>query len=158
MKIRIYTDGSSKGNPGPGGWAAIVFDNGKVKEMGGREDKTTNNRMEMRAAIESLKATREDLEIEIHSDSEYLIKGITMWVHAWQKNNWRTKSKDPVLNQDLWELLIIESEKRNVEWKKVAGHSGHELNERCDEIATTMADGEKINLYEGLESNYKFKE
>lgn len=164
MKIRIYTDGSSKGNPGPGGWAAIIISSEnqassiQVKELGGREEKTTNNRMEMRAAIESLRATPENSEIEIHSDSEYLIKGITLWVHSWQKNNWRTKSKDAVLNQDLWELLLLETEKRNVEWKKVAGHSGHELNERCDEIATTMADGDRVDLYEGEESGYKFKE
>lgn len=164
MKIRIYTDGSSKGNPGPGGWAAVVIRDNyggqgpHVTELGGREEKTTNNRMEMMAAIESLRNTPENSDIEIHSDSEYLIKGITLWVHSWQKNDWRTKSKDPVLNQDLWELLLEETEKRNVEWKKVAGHSGHELNERCDEIATTLADGERINLYEGEESGYKFKE
>ena|SRR3990167_5395715 len=158
MKIRIYTDGSSKGNPGPGGWAAVIFYNSKVREIAGREDNTTNNRMEMVAVIESLKSTKEGENIEIYSDSEYLIKGITMWVHSWQKNNWRTKAKDPVLNQDLWELLIEETEKRKVEWNKVVGHSGHTLNERCDEIATTMADGKKIDLYNGKESKYKFKE
>lgn len=164
MKIRIYTDGSSKGNPGPGGWGAIIISSEQpassiqIKELGGREERTTNNRMEMTAAIESLRSTRENSEIEIYSDSEYLIKGITMWVHSWQKNGWRTKSKDPVLNQDLWETLLLETQKRNVEWKKVAGHSGHELNERCDEIATTMADGNHIDLYEGDESGYKFKE
>lgn len=164
MKIRIYTDGSSKGNPGPGGWAAVVIRDNyggqgpHVTELGGREEKTTNNRMEMRAAIESLKSLEQGVQVEIYSDSEYLIKGITLWVHSWQKNDWRTKSKDPVLNQDLWELLLEETEKRNVEWKKVAGHSGHELNERCDEIATTLADGERIDLYEGEESGYKFKE
>ena len=157
--ITIYTDGSSKGNPGPGGFGAIIFgenDSSKgnvlsimVKEIGGREEKTTNNRMEMMAAIKALKNTPKNSEIEIFSDSEYLINGITKWIINWQKNNWKTKNKKQVLNKDLWQELLAEVEKRNVEWEKVLGHSGHEFNERCDEIATSFADGIKVDLFEG---------
>lgn len=159
-KFIVYTDGSSKGNPGPGGWGAIVEGkdtNGEeeVVEIGGREDETTNNRMEMTAAIESLQKLPEDSEVEVHTDSEYLMKGITIWVKNWQKNNWRTKDKKKVLNQDLWEMLLAETEKRKVEWKKVLGHSGHHFNERCDEIATSFADGMNVDLYEGSKSEYK---
>jgi ribonuclease HI len=154
-KIIIYTDGSSKGNPGPGGFGAIIFDGENVREIGGRENHTTNNRMEITAAIEALKNISENAEAEIHTDSEYLMKGITVWMKNWQKNNWRTKNKRPVLNKDLWEKLLAETEKRKIEWEKVLGHSGHELNDRCDEIATSFADGENVKLYNGSESNYK---
>ena len=148
-KIKIYTDGSSRGNPGPGGWAAvIIFDDReeKIKEIGGREENTTNNKMEMTAAIESLGMTKENSEIEIYTDSEYLMKGITIWIHNWQKNNWKTKDKKDVLNKDLWLSLLEETSKRNVSWKKVAGHSGDKWNERCDEIATSFADGKRVTL------------
>lgn len=167
-KIVIYTDGSSKGNPGPGGWGAIIIGNKPIRlvalargnneefvvEIGGREEKTTNNRMEMMAAIEALKKVSPNSEIEIYSDSTYLINGITDWIKKWQKNNWRTKDKREVLNKDLWEKLLEEVEKRNVEWKKVLGHSGHEFNERCDEIATSFADGKNVKLYNGSKSGY----
>lgn len=169
-KFIIYTDGSSRGNPGPGGWGAIIFceNDGskgevlsiKIKEIGGREEQTTNNRMEMMAVIESLNYVFRNFEdtelVEVFSDSEYLIKGITLWIKNWQKNNWKTKDKKPVLNQDLWQKLLEVSENKNIEWKKVLGHSGHTLNDRCDEIATSFADGLKINLYEGSKENYKF--
>jgi ribonuclease HI len=152
--ITIYTDGSSRGNPGPGGWGVIVIDNGKIKEIGGREEKTTNNRMEMMAAIMALQYVNtlrqaqgdNKQSVIVFADSEYLIKGITVWIKNWQKNNWRTKNKKEVLNQDLWEKLLELTIDKNIEWKKVAGHSGHELNERCDEIATSFADGKKIEL------------
>ncbi len=147
-KIKIYTDGSSRGNPGPGGWAAVIIEGSeeKIKEVGGREENTTNNKMEMTAAIESLKATEENSEIEIYTDSEYLMKGITLWIHNWQKNNWKTKDKKDVLNKDLWLLLLEETSKRKVEWKKVVGHSGDKWNERCDEIATSFADNKRVTL------------
>lgn len=154
-KFVIYTDGSSKGNPGPGGWAAVIFSGENVKEIGGREERTTNNRMEIMAAIEALKNIPEGAEMEIHTDSEYLMKGITVWIKNWQKNNWRTKNKKGVLNKDLWEELLAETSKRNIEWKKVLGHSGHSLNDRCDQIAQDFADGERVNLYEGSKQNYK---
>ena len=152
-KIIIYTDGSSKGNPGPGGFAAIIIKEGKVREIGGREEMTTNNRMEMKAVIEGLKNTPpvrqaqgKEVLIEIHADSEYVIKGATLWIKNWQKNNWRTKAKKDVLNRDLWEEMLTELEKRNVSWQKVVGHSGHEMNDRCDEIATSFADGTPVSL------------
>lgn len=169
--ITIYTDGSSKGNPGPGGWGAIIIYNdeisnsqfpiSKIKEIGGREEKTTNNRMEITAAIMALEniyslQQAQDEKIEIFSDSEYLIKGITLWIKNWQENNWRTKDRKDVLNKDLWEKLLELTIGKNIEWKKVAGHSGHELNERCDEIATSFADGKPVSLYEGSENSYQF--
>jgi ribonuclease HI len=110
--------------------------------------------MEIRAAIEAIKSTPENVEIEIYSDSEYLIKGITIWINNWQKNNWRTKDKKDVLNRDLWEELFSETEKRTVTWQKVLGHSGHTFNERCDEIAQTLAEGKPINLFNGLKQDY----
>ena len=161
-KIIIYTDGSSRGNPGPGGWGEIIISNKNlesriwVKEMGGREEGTTNNRMEMMAAIVALQNIPERNGVEIYSDSEYLINGITVWIKNWQKNNWRTKDKREVLNKDLWQKLLVETEKRSVEWKKVLGHSGHEFNDRCDEIATSFADRENIKLYNGSRDGYKF--
>jgi ribonuclease HI len=163
-KIEIYTDGSSRGNPGPGGYGAIIvqtIDNSRetiVKEIGGREEKTTNNRMEIKAAIESLKNTPTNSEATIHTDSAYLINGITKWVKGWQKNGWVTKEKNEVLNRDLWEELVEETSKRKVEWQKVAGHSGHGLNERCDEIATGFADGNKVELYNGPRNGYVIEE
>lgn len=154
--IKIYTDGSSKGNPGPGGYGVIIFDGENVKEIGGRESMTTNNRMEMMAAITALQNIPQNFAAEIYSDSAYLIGGITVWIKNWQKNNWRTKDKKEVLNKDLWEKLLAVTAGKNIEWKKVLGHSGHELNERCDEIATNFADGLNINLYNGSEENYTF--
>lgn len=155
-KFIVYTDGSSRGNPGPGGWGAIIFDDENVNEIGGREEMTTNNRMEMRGAIEALRNLPEGAEVEIHTDSEYLMKGITEWIKKWQQNNWRTKDKKKVLNQDLWQELLAVCENKNIEWKKVLGHSGHVSNDRCDEIATSFADGKKIDLYNGLKAGYKF--
>src|SRR3989344_9214500 len=147
-KIIIYTDVSSKGSPGPGGFAAIIIKEGKVREIGGREEKTPNNRMEMKAVIEALRLTpfAQDESVEIHTDSEYVLKGATLWIKNWQKNNWRTKAKKDVLNRDLWEEMLVELEKRNVTWQKVVGHSGHEWNDRCDEIATSFADGTPVSL------------
>lgn len=161
-KFIVYTDGSSKGNPGPGGWAAVIIEERdtsyekRVKELGGREKETTNNRMEMTAAIEALKNIPDGSDVEIHTDSEYLMKGITIWIKNWQKNNWRTKNKKKVLNQDLWENILDISQNKKIEWKKVLGHSGHELNERCDEIANSFADGKKVYLYDGSKSGYGF--
>jgi len=163
-KYIIYTDGSSKGNPGPGGWGAVIINGGHIKELGGREEKTTNNRMEMTAAIKALQIIPEkpllinsdEMKIEMYTDSEYLMKGITIWIKSWQKNDWRTKDKKDVLNKDLWEELWTETSKRKIEWKKVLGHSGEEWNERCDEIATNFADGlTGTGLYDGPESAYK---
>ncbi len=152
--IIIYTDGSSRGNPGPGGWAGIVIDDKKVKEIGGREDHTTNNRMELTGAIRTLESVDEK-DLEIYTDSEYVMKGMTEWVHNWQIKGWRTAAKKAVLNQDLWQELLRVSEDKNINWKYVAGHSGDKMNDRCDEIATSFADGLAPSLYDGPRSQYK---
>lgn len=155
--ITIYTDGSSRGNPGPGGWGAIIMDESRVVELGGREDHTTNNRMELMGAIKALEyvGTLEPEKIELHTDSEYVMKGITEWIEGWQKRGWRTAAKKPVLNQDLWMQLVVVTDEKEIEWKYVAGHSGHEYNDRCDEIATSFADDLNIKLYNGAKSRYQ---
>lgn len=155
--ITIYTDGSSRGNPGPGGWGALVMDEVRVVELGGREDHTTNNRMELMGAIKALEfaGTISDASIELYTDSEYVMKGMTEWVAGWQKRGWRTAAKKPVLNQDLWQQLILASEDKQIQWKYVAGHSGHTHNERCDVIATSFADDMQVTLYNGASSSYR---
>jgi len=155
--ITIYTDGSSRGNPGPGGWGAIVLDEARVIELGGHEDHTTNNRMELSGAIEGLRYAGRLLDepIELHTDSEYVMKGMTEWISGWVKRGWKTAAKKPVLNQDLWQELLKVSEGKQISWKYVAGHSGHDFNERCDEIATSFADDISIDLYNGPKSEYK---
>ncbi|OHA27117.1 MAG: ribonuclease HI [Candidatus Taylorbacteria bacterium RIFCSPHIGHO2_02_FULL_44_36] len=156
-EIIIFTDGSSKGNPGPGGWAAMIkISNSQFliskKEIGGRAEHTTNNRMELTAAIEALSfldSKGYKLQItsyKIYSDSKYLIDGMTKWIHGWQKNGWRTKDRKGVLNRDLWESLYELTAGKEVEWKYVAGHIGHPENERCDEIAQAFAEGRKPKL------------
>jgi len=143
--IEIYTDGSSLGNPGPGGWGVVVTLSDKViAELGGCEKVTTNNRMELTAVIEALKySTRQDLaqNMVIHADSAYVLGGVTTWIHGWEKNGWRTSNKKEVLNQDLWKELIalVREFKGTLSWQKVKGHAGHLHNERADEIATTCA-------------------
>ncbi len=156
-EITIYTDGSSRGNPGPGGWGAVVITEDKVWEMGGRDQMTTNNKMELTAAIEALKALDGQESITIYSDSEYVIKGITLWIHGWQKKNWKNSQKKAVLNQELWEKLLEVTENKEISWKHVRGHADTPGNERCDEIATRYADGEKMSLYNGPKSNYPFQ-
>jgi len=169
-RITIYCDGSSIGNPGPGAWGAVVMYHDsesnvsdvliKIVELGGAEKPTTNNRMELMAAIESLrfvaflKRTTSNFEIDIHTDSTYLIKGITKWVLNWQKNNWKTSLKEDVINRDLWEELIKLSNTKKISWHHVKGHSGVALNERVDEIANGLARGEKIKLFHGTSEMY----
>ena len=154
--ITIYTDGSSRGNPGPGGWGAIIIDEVRAVELGGREEHTTNNRMELMACIRALEfaGTLDDSKIIVFTDSEYVMKGITLWVKGWQMRGWRTASKKPVLNQDLWQKLILVADGKDIEWKYVAGHSGHDYNDRCDEIATSFADDLNISLYHGDRAKY----
>ena len=159
--ITIYTDGSSKGNPGPGGWGVIIASDDKVIELGGREEHTTNNRMELTAAIRAvscqLLANSSKLEATIYCDASYVVKGITEWISGWQKNNWKTANKKPVENKDLWEELFEAVQDKHLVWKIIAGHSGIEGNERCDVIATTFADGEKIALYNGTLEKYSVR-
>lgn len=133
------------------------MDEVRVVELGGRESHTTNNRMELMGAIKALEfaGTLSDSPIEVHTDSEYVMKGITEWIKGWQMRGWRTAAKKPVLNQDLWQKLVLVTDGKDISWKYVAGHSGHEHNERCDEIATSFADDTQVSLYNGARSNYK---
>lgn len=153
--ITIYTDGAARGNPGPGGWGAVIADKEMVREIGGAEEYTTNNRMELTAAIRALEYVTVDDEIEIYTDSEYVLKGITSWVGNWAANNWRTAAKKPVLNQDLWQELLSAQEGKRVKWNLVPGHSGVLANERCDVIATAFADKQDPVLYTGPRSKYE---
>lgn len=155
-----YTDGSSRGNPGPGGWGVVAVLHDTVIEKGGGEKETTNNRMELRAAIEALGAFGDTVgDVEIHTDSQYVKRGITLWVHGWEKNGWKTKTKNDVLNKELWQQLAGEEEKRKlygkVSWHYVAGHVGHGGNERADVIATMCADDKDPGLYEGPRDGYR---
>lgn len=156
-KTIIYTDGSSRGNPGPGGWGAIIISEAKVIEHGGRENMTTNNRMELTSAIEALKVADSASSIILYSDSQYVIKGITEWIHSWQIKGWRNSQKKTVLNRDLWEKLLEASENKKIQWKYVKGHADTAGNVRCDEIATMFADGENIKLYNGSREKYSYK-
>ncbi len=154
--IRIFSDGSSKGNPGPGGWGVIVASQGHVEELGGGNPHTTNNRMEITAIIEALRfvgQTNED--ITLYTDSKYTIDGITKWVSGWQKNGWKTKNKTEVLNRDLWEILVSLVQGKNITWHHVAGHVGIPGNERVDTIANSFAGGFSPGLYSGLEKDYR---
>ena len=134
-KVQIFTDGACKGNPGPGGWGAILRFKDNEKEINGYESLTTNNIMELMAVIESLKAISKPFEIEITTDSKYVKNGITSWIHNWKKNGWKTAAKKPVKNKELWIELDHLIQKHNISWKWVKGHSGHIENERADELA-----------------------
>jgi ribonuclease HI len=152
----IFTDGSSRGNPGPGGWGSVVVKDNEVTELGGGEKNTTNNRMELTAAVEGLKRAEKgtDGEITVYTDSSYVINGITKWIHGWKRNGWKTKTKEDVLNKDLWMKLSEELAERTVQWKYVGGHVGILGNERCDHIATAFADGREVKLYDGPIGGY----
>jgi len=151
----IFCDGAAKDNPGPGGWGAIVADEKHVREFGGNHPKTTNNRMELTAAINALKPLKKGDSAEIHTDSSYVVNGITKWVKSWMANGWKTKTKTPVSNKDLWQELEKEAHNKKLKWILVAGHSGVAGNERVDEIASGLAVGEGIRLYDGPISSYK---
>jgi ribonuclease HI len=133
--VHIYTDGACKGNPGPGGWGALLKYNGEEREMFGGEASTTNNRMEMMAVIEALRALKRPSKVLLHTDSTYVMKGITEWIHGWKARGWRTAAKEPVKNVDLWKALDTEVARHQIEWKWVKGHSGHDGNERADALA-----------------------
>jgi len=138
--VNIWTDGGCKPNPGPGGWAAILTFRDVVKELSGAEAETTNNRMELTAAIRALEALIEPCAIVLHSDSKYVLDGITKWVHGWQRNGWKNASKQPVRNADLWHELIAAARPHQIEWVWVKGHAGHPENERADALACAAAD------------------
>jgi ribonuclease HI len=134
--ITIYTDGACSGNPGPGGWAAILMHGAHRKEISGGEPHTTNNRMELQAAIQALSALKEPCRVALHTDSAYIQRAFTEgWLQRWRRNGWRTAAKKPVENRDLWEALLEMTERHDVEWVKVKGHADDELNNRADELA-----------------------
>lgn len=153
--IIVFADGAAKGNPGPGGWGAIIaFPEGTVVELGAAEPHTTNNRMEMSAALAALQHVRDRGDaVVVHTDSSYLIQGITQWIHGWRRKGWKTQQGGDVLNRDLWEALAAMADKR-VSWKHVRGHSGVPGNERADEIASQHAGGESVTLYRGGREAY----
>ena len=138
-KVQLITDGACVGNPGPGGWAAVLRYNGHKKELWGCEPQTTNNRMELTAAIEGLRALSEDCEVEVITDSEYLKNGITSWIHGWKRKGWMTAAKKPVINQDLWKALDEQNTRHKATWTWTRGHANHADNNRCDELATRAA-------------------
>ncbi len=150
-ELVIYTDGACLGNPGPGGWAAVLVRPGGVTEIGGREESTTNNRMELRAAIEGLRRAEPGERVRVVTDSVYLLKGISDWIHGWKRRGWRRAQGGPVLNRDLWEELdrLAHGGALKVAWEHVPGHSGHPFNERCDALATAFARGETPELRSG---------
>jgi ribonuclease HI len=149
-KIIIYTDGAARGNPGPAGWGSVFIVGKKVFEIGGGSEHATNNQMELTAPIESLKYIKKHfshgVDVEFFSDSKYVILGITEWIFNWQKNNWRNAANKPVLNRELWEELYNLTDKFKPKWNYVKGHNGDKYNDRADEIATSFADDNPVEL------------
>ena len=139
-KVEIFTDGACRGNPGPGGWGALLRCNGTEKRINGAHDHTTNNRMELTAAIEALKAMKEPCEIDLTTDSQYVRLGITQWLVNWKRNNWRNSQRKPVKNVDLWQALEAQIERHQIAWHWVKGHSGHVENEIADQLANEAID------------------
>ena len=138
--VEAFTDGACRGNPGPGGWGVVLRAGGRVKELSGGERATTNNRMELRAAIEALAALTKPCRVDLYTDSTYVRSGITQWLPAWRARGWKTADKKPVKNQDLWETLSAAAERHEVSWHWVKGHAGHPENERADELANEGLD------------------
>jgi len=134
-KIVVFTDGACSGNPGPGGYGVILLSGQHRKELKGGEFDTTNNRMELMAAIAALEALKRPCDVELHTDSQYLRLGITEWLKGWKRNGWRTSAKKPVKNEDLWRRLDAAAQRHHVDWRWVKGHAGHDENERADELA-----------------------
>lgn len=141
--LKIWTDGSCLGNPGPGGWAFVATDGIHTAEKCGAENDTTNNRMELMAVLRAITAAHRHSEIEIHTDSQYVKNGMQSWLKNWKRNNWRTADKKPVKNQDLWSALDAATQNIKIHWHWVKGHAGEELNERCDTLARTAAESLK---------------
>ena len=133
--VVIYSDGACSGNPGPGGWGAVMISGAHVKEICGGEPGTTNNRMELMAAIQALEALKKPCKVELHTDSTYVMKGISEWIFGWKKRGWKTADGKPVKNDDLWRRLDAARARHDVSWNWVKGHAGHELNERADALA-----------------------
>ena len=138
--VIIHTDGACRGNPGPGGWGAILISGGHRKDLWGGEPATTNNRMELMAAIMALEALKRPCRVDLHTDSQYVMKGISEWIHGWKARGWKTADKKPVKNDDLWKRLDAARQRHEVHWRWVKGHAGHELNERADALANRGVD------------------
>lgn len=161
QNVTIYSDGACSGNPGPGGWASILLDDqDQVRELGGPESSTTNNRMELRGVLEALKSLSvPPTTITIYTDSTYLIRGITQWAWGWKKNGWKTSQGDEVQNRDLWEdflATLARLKSAKVSWNYVRGHQGTPGNERCDEIAVGFSKGRRVSLFRGNYKDYGF--
>ena len=139
-EVEIFTDGACRGNPGPGGWAALLRSQGMEKMFSGAEPETTNNQMELMAAIQGLEALKRTSSVALTTDSQYVRQGITQWIHGWKRNGWKTSQKQPVKNKELWQRLDAAVESHDVQWHWVKGHSGHEENERVDQAANDAID------------------
>jgi len=139
--VDIYTDGACRGNPGPGGWAALLSTGGREKEMSGAQLQTTNNRMELQAVIEALQALKRPVQVRLYTDSQYVRRGILEWLPQWKARGWKTADRKPVKNQDLWQLLETAAARHRIEWHWVPGHAGIPGNERCDALANAAIDG-----------------
>ncbi len=139
-RVQIFTDGACKGNPGPGGWGAVLRFGERERELSGSENPTTNNRMELMAAIAALEALLRPCDVDLTTDSVYVRDGITKWIHGWKRNGWRTASRDPVKNAELWQRLDAAAARHRVEWHWVKGHAGHPENERADRLACAAAE------------------
>ena len=142
-EVEIFTDGACRGNPGPGGWAALLRTGDREREISGGEPLTTNNRMELIAAIRALEALKRPCRVHLHTDSSYVRDGITRWIHAWQRNGWRTSDRKPVKNADLWQELIDAAARHSIDWHWIKGHSGHPDNDRVDALACAAADSHR---------------
>lgn len=143
-RIEIFTDGACRGNPGPGGWGALIRHNGVERELFGGDADTTNNRMELMAAIEALKALKESCSATVTTDSVYVKNGITQWITSWKQRNWKTAAKKPVKNVDLWQALDEQNQRHEIDWQWVKGHSGHRENELADQLANRGIDELKL--------------
>lgn len=154
-KIIIFTDGAAKGNPGPGGYGAVILNDKIVTEIGGHKERTTNNEMELKAVIEALKAIKKpQTRVAIYTDSKYVVEGAKGWIFGWVKNGWKTKTNTDVLNKELWQELLPLLQKVEIDWHKVPGHVGIIGNERADTIASNFAENKAPKLYSGSEKNY----
>ncbi len=142
--VEVFTDGACRGNPGPGGWGALLRYGDKEKELYGYEADSTNNKMELMAAIRGLEALTRSCDVVLTTDSQYVRQGITQWIHGWKKKNWKTAQKKPVKNKELWQRLDTAAQKHKVQWNWVKGHSGHAENDRVDELANRAIDEKKV--------------
>jgi ribonuclease HI len=138
-RVEIATDGACKGNPGPGGWGAVIRSGGREKELSGGDPMTTNNRMELTAVIEALNALKRPCAVALSTDSRYVMDGLTKWIHGWRKNGWKTAAKQPVKNAELWQALVEATARHKISWEWVKGHAGHPDNERADKLASDAA-------------------